>query len=105
MLRTQKDCDEFAKKIVLNGTNTKVRDMKWAILYSCIMGYRAGRWDIPALSGNTTVDEKCEWINKHNTSKKVFKPTDWKNSRRPERQANMLPVHLIQNKLNELISG
>jgi hypothetical protein len=51
-----------------------------------------------------TVAEKCEWLNQHNTSKKVFKPTDWKNARRPERLANMLPREYLKEKLDELTS-
>ena len=78
-----------------------VKDLDWAILMSIIMGYRAGKWDIPALN-NLTVSEKCEWINKFNTSSKKFKETDWKNARRPERQVNMLPDSFLISKLDEM---
>jgi hypothetical protein len=67
------------------------------------MGYRSGLWDIPALN-DKTVDEKCEWINAHNTSSHKFKLSDWKNARRPDRQANMLPREKIQDKLDELMN-
>lgn len=66
------------------------------------MGYRANKWDIPALNG-FTVEEKCDWINQHNDSKRKFKPSDWKNARRPERQVNMLPYDMIKDKLNDFI--
>ena len=68
------------------------------------MGYRAGRWDIPGLK-DKTVEEKCTWINTHNTSSKMFKPSDWKNARRPERQANMLAQELLTEKLSELMNA
>lgn len=101
-LRTEADWGIFWMKLDMNAAGNKVRDMEWSILNSCIMGYRAGHWDIPAIA-EKTVEEKCAWINKHNTSKKRFKPSDWKNCRRPDRQANMLPLEMIQDKLNELI--
>ncbi len=119
VLRTKSDWDLFWLKIDLRATGAQPRDMEWSILNSCIMGYRSGRWDIPYLSqkietiddkGNVSikeahsVEEKCAWINSHNTSGRVFKPPDWKNARRPERQVNMLPYELIENKLKELIN-
>ena len=78
-------------------------DLDWSILFSCVMGFRAGRWSIPKLESGT-VEEKCSWLNTHNTSKKTFKASDWKNARRPERQVNMLPEYMIREKLEELIN-
>ena len=40
-----------------------MKDLEWSILLSAVMGYRAGKWDIPALEGKT-VPEKCAWLNK-----------------------------------------
>ena len=91
-------------KLDLNATGAQPRNMEWAILNSCIMGYRSGRWDIPGLNGKT-VEEKCEWINAHNSSDRKFKLSDWKNARRPERQANMLPREMIESKLEELMNA
>ena len=104
VLRTEADWEVFWQKVDLNATGAQPRDLDWAILNSCIMGYRAGRWVIPGLEGKT-VEEKCEWINRYNRSKKKFKPSDWKNARRPERQVNMLPLELIRDKLEELKGG
>ena len=102
VLRTEADWDVFWLKLSLNATGTQIHiDEDWSILMSCIMGYRAERWDIPGLNGKS-VEEKCDWINAHNTSKKKFKPSDWKNCRRPERQVNMMPFELIKDKLSEL---
>lgn len=104
VLKTEADWDIYRSKLEFNVTSKHITDMDWSILVSCIMGYRAGRWDIPALNSGS-VEEKCAWINKHNTSKKrIYKPSDWKNARKPERQVNMLPVSMIQDKLDELIS-
>lgn len=103
VLRTESDWDLFWLKLDLNATGAQPRDIDWAILNSCIMGYRSGRWDIPGLN-DKSVKEKCDWINTHNTSGKLFKPSDWKNARRPERQANMLPREIIESKLLELIN-
>ena len=105
VLRTEAHWNIFWRKLELNAAGNKVRDMDWAILNSCIMGYRAGRWSIPALDRIDNVEEKCFWINEHNTSRKQFRHSDWKNSRRPERQVNMLPYSMIEDKLNELVSS
>lgn len=104
VLRTESDWELFWLKLELNATGAQPRNMEWAILNSCIMGYRSGRWDIPGLN-DKTVEEKCEWINTHNTSDRKFKTSDWKNARRPERQANMLPREMIKNKLEELMNA
>lgn len=103
-LRTEADWNIFFLKIDLNATGTQIHtDIEWSILLSCVMGFRAGRWSIPRLEIGT-VEEKCAWLNTHNNSKKVFKVSDWKNARRPERQVNMLPISMIKEKLDELIN-
>lgn len=104
VLRTESDWEIFWLKLDLNATGAHPRNMEWAILNSCVMGHRAGRWDIPGLN-DKTVEQKCEWINAHNSSNKKFRPSDWKNARRPERQANMLPHEIIENKLKELMNA
>ena len=104
VLRTESDWERFWLKIRTNATGAQPKDLEWSILNSCIMGYRCGRWDIPGLN-NKTVKEKCAWINSHNTSSKKFKISDWKNARRPERQANMLPYEMIEERLKELIAA
>ena len=101
VLKTEADWNIFFEKIDFGTTKAQPRDLEWSILNSCIMGYRKGCWDIPGLTGKT-VSEKCDWINTHNTSGKKFTVSDWKNARRPERQANMLPYEMIEEKLNEL---
>lgn len=100
-LRTEEEWKLFFTKVDTDGCNCIVKDLDWSILASVIMGYRAGKWDIPALEGKT-VAEKCDWINQHNGSTRKFKESDWKNARRPERQASMLPEEFLKDKLLEL---
>lgn len=102
VLRTVDDWKLFWDKVDLDAGGQRVRDMEWAILNSCIMGHRCHRWIIPKLD-ELTGQARCDWINKHNTSSKQFKPNDWKNAGRPARQVNMLPDMLLQEKLDELM--
>ena len=104
VLRTKEEWDVFWLKLDLKDSNSQPRDVDWSILNSCIMGHRCNRWNIPGLN-DKTVEEKCEWINTHNTSTKKFKLSDWKNARRPERQANALPYEMIEEKLIELLNA
>ena len=102
-LKTMDDWNIFWFKTDAKSTNIKVRDIDWAILNSCIMGHRAGFWNIPKLD-QLQGAERDEWINSHNSSTKKWKPNDWKNAGRNSRQANMLPREMLEEKLQELIS-
>ena len=104
VLRTMKDWKRFFFKVDSEGYGAKARDLDWSILNSAVMGHRAGFWQIPGLLVGT-VQNKCDFINRHNKSSKQFKQNDWKNARRPERQATMLPQSMIQEKLDELRSA
>lgn len=108
VLRTESDWELFWLKLDLNATGAQPRNMEWAILNSCIMLHRRKMLEgvvlIPMLEIGS-VEEKCSWINAHNSSDHKFKPSDWKNARRPERQANMLPREMIESKLEELINA
>lgn len=101
VLRTVSDWDIFWQKVDYSTSGCKIKDKDWAILFSCVMGYRAKRWDFPALEGKTT-SEKIDWFNAHNDSKTKLNMSSWKNARRPERQVNMLPVEVLKEKLSEL---
>ncbi len=97
-IRTASDWNRFFDKIAIKMSgkeNLKPRDMEFAKLFSVIMGYRSGKLSIPALDDILSVEDKCVWINRFNKSGKAFKPSDWKNARRPERQSNMLPLVLL----------
>lgn len=100
-LRTTGEWKEFFTKVDTDGCSGIVKDLDWSVLVSIVMGYRAGKWEIPSLDGKT-VAEKCSWINQHNSSTRKFKESDWKNARRPERQASMLPAEFLKDKLLEL---
>ena len=108
-LRTMEDWKYFWAKIDLKDNNAKPRDLEWAILMSCIMGYRAGRFDIPALSAKyksgvsiLAPSDRFVWINQHNTSDKQFTTDDWTNCGRKERWNSILPDELIHDKLKEM---
>lgn len=113
-LRTEVEWSEFFRKVDLNACGNRTKDHNWAVLKSCIMGFRIGKWDIPMLSatktdenGRTapllTVQEKCDWINKHNQTDHQYKINDWKDARKPARIVNMLPDELLKDKLVELM--
>lgn len=94
VLRTQNQWDLFWAKLSAGATGKQIRlkdGIEWAKLLSCVMGARRGLWVIDELNDpNTTVQDKCDWLNSLNLSPKQFKTSDWKNARRPERQVNML---------------
>ena len=102
-LRTISDWDAFWLKSDTKTSKTKVRDMAWAVLNSCIIGHRAGFWTIPKLN-ELSGAERDAWINSHNNSSKVWKANDWKNAGRNTRQVNMLQRELIKDKLQELMN-
>lgn len=84
-LRTMTDWELFWFKTDARSTNAKVRNTDWAILNSCIMGHRAGFWTIPKLN-ELSGQPRCDWINSHNHSSKIFTQTDWKNAGRTDRR-------------------
>ena len=103
-LRTMADWNLFWFKTDARSTKAKPRNLEWSILFSCIIGHRAGFWTIPRLN-ELSGEGRCEWINRHNDSGKKFKPNDWKNAGRNARQANMLPRDMLEEKLLELINA
>ncbi|MBR5185670.1 MAG: hypothetical protein IKW19_05165, partial [Akkermansia sp.] len=95
-LRTAKDWEAFFKKLSYHGTSAKPRDLEFSKLMSVIMGYRNKMIAIPYLDNpGLTVEEKCAWINRFNSSEKTFTASDWKNARRPDRVSSMLPQELL----------
>lgn len=103
VLRTELHWEVFWMKLKYNSIGRQIRDLKWAKLNSCVMGHRRGFWTIPFLADEEkTVQEKCDWLNSFNLCEKKFKKSDWKNSRRPERTANILPKEDILDYLDIL---
>lgn len=103
-IRTKSDWDRFFLKLNdrSNGYKRVTKDMEWAKLFSVIQGYRTGLWDIPEITAAESLADKLAVINKYNHSNKAFNENAWKNSRKPERASQMLPVELIQDLLQEL---
>ena len=104
VLRTVSDWELFFFKIAADGSGAKPRDMDWARLNTCVMGHIAKHWVIPGLDVGSRQD-KCDFINRHNASKKKFTIEDWKAAHKPKRQSTMLPDAMVQELLNELISA
>lgn len=107
VLRTVEDWYAFRDKLCKpkccdKGGGKKIRDMSRSILLSCIMGYRAGLYRIPPLDDRKRVKDKIDYINQHSLSEKPFQESDWKNCRKPERQALMLPDDMVAVQLRKL---
>ena len=102
VLRTMNDWSVFWLKLDLNSCGAKPRNFDFSILMSIVMGYRSGKFIIPKLDECSSVSEKIEYINKHNSSGKKFTLNNWKDARKPSRQSNMLPDEFLQEKLDEL---
>ena len=93
VLRTMDDWKLFWDKVDCNATGKRILKnggLEWAKLVSCVMGYRMGVYDIPEMDKRATVQDKLDWLNSLKLCKREFKLNDWKNARKPERQANML---------------
>lgn len=105
VIRTEADWNIFFTKVELRDRGIRVQvtaDFEWRRLYSCIAGYRLGLWVIPELESDMSVGEKCNWINGFNKSEKQFKPSDWKNCRKPERASKVLPRDMISDLLQQM---
>lgn len=92
VLLNESDWELFWFKIDNKNVGKQVRKqdgVEWSKLTSCVMGHRKGLWTIDCLNVGT-VQEKCDWLNSLELTPKNFKPSDWKNARRAERQVNML---------------
>ena len=67
------------------------------------MGYRSGKFHIQNLDDCKTVQDKLDYINRHNDSKRKFNLNNWKDARKPARQSNMLPDEFLLDKLEEML--
>lgn len=101
VLRTSAHWDLFFAKVSeIKVTQRHIKDLEWSKLFTCIMGYRLGLWDISYLNTEgLSVADKLSWINSFNKSKKQFTETDWKNCRRQNRQSQMLEYTFIKDML------
>jgi hypothetical protein len=116
VLRSYEDWIMFFDKISgkLNGRHRVVRDMDWSILFSAVMAYRL-KVPLDGLNGDCaaiayldsseySVEEKVAWINGFNHSKKKFTVNTWKDCRKSNRAAQMLPEVLYIDLLKDMIS-
>lgn len=104
-LRTVGDWELFFFKVrnAASGVQRHVSDLDWSRLFTCVMGHRLGVWCIPTLDDDSlSVEQKCDWVNQFNTSKKPFTPTSWKNARKQNRQSQMLPRDEVEDLLIDM---
>ena len=101
-LRTADNWKMFWFKTDTKSCGMKTRNMDWDMLKSCVVGHRAGFWNIPKLN-ELEGSDRIDWINSFNNSNKTFTANDWKNSGRTKRQANILPKEMLQDKLDEMM--
>ena len=101
-LRTEKDWLIFFAKAerTEKGGVRQLVDLDWSILFTCIMGYRLGLWDIPYLNSvGLSVKDKVSWVNQFNKSKKQFTENTWKDCRKQNRASQMLDRKLCEDTL------
>lgn len=75
-LRTQSEWENFFLKVDMNACGMIVKDLDWSVIMSIVMGYRCGKFIIPDLDRCETVQDKIDWINTYNDSKRKFKISD-----------------------------
>lgn len=86
-----------------NPVRRHVGDYAWSQLMTCVMGHRLGLWSIPELDrDDTTVAQKCAWVQTFNRSRRRFTESAWKNARRQNRQDQMLPRAEVEVMLRDM---
>ena len=114
VLATMADWDKYFAKLNQSCCNTcvQIKDLEWARLMSCIRAYRMSvplsalgdqPVQLPVLDTYTR-EEKFDWINKHNRSKKEFGLNNWKDCGRQSRLTQILPESEFIDLLNEMIA-
>lgn len=116
VLATEEDWDIFFAKVSgkKTGNVQHIKDVEWSKLFSCVMAYRLGvpiqayggtAVRIPYLdSPDHTVQEKVDWINQFNTSRKKFNVNSWKDCRKQSRASQMLPESIFIDKLDQMVN-
>ena len=107
-LRTVAEWEQFfdAVEMRANGRSrlpsTGIYD--WSVLCACIIGYRAGLWDIPYLdTPGLTVAEKCAWINSFNgDGEHTYSKKHWDKASEKAVQAKCLPQAVVHPLLLKL---
>ena len=109
-LRTVDDWKYFFKLIDAheNGSSRIIPkssdDLNFKILKDCISGFKAGKWDIPALSNKSLkVADKVEWIQSFNSSAKhTFTKKIWEKCSERKNQDNLLAFEILKPTLIKL---
>ena len=109
-LRTVDDWKYFFKLIDAheNGSSRIIPkssdDLNFKILKDCISGFKAGKWDIPALSNKSLkVADKVEWIQSFNSSAKhTFTKKIWEKCSERKNQDNLLAFEILKPTLLKL---
>lgn len=109
-LRTVDDWKYFFKLIDAheNGNSRIIPkssdDLNFKILKDCISGFKAGKWDIPALSNKSLkVADKVEWIQSFNSSAKhTFTKKIWEKCSERKNQDNLLAFEILKPTLIKL---
>jgi hypothetical protein len=104
-LLTEQERETFFEKLQYYQTGAKPRNLEFNKIKSIVTGVRVGMWDVPYLSSTkVSIGEKVAFINQFIAEMgidcKLFKESDWKNARRPERVTTILPKEY----LSELIA-
>lgn len=80
--------------------NTAVYSREWYKLFTCILGYRLGDWDIPHLrTKRLSNKQRAEWINLFNNSEKRFTVNTWKECGRERNRSKTLPEAEVKDLL------
>ena len=83
---------ELRKQGIIGVMTTVEHDRK--ILRSCVLGYRAEKWDIPYLANKKiSLDDKIQWINSFNSAPDhPFTKGEWKKAGEKSRQKNIMKI-------------
>ena len=111
VLATCEDWRLFFDKVIAkkDGVRRNITDLDWSIIFSCIMAYRLGtpldflggdKADIPCLDDSSpwSREQKCDWINQFNKSKKKkFTVNTWKDCRKSDRISQMVSEDIFKD--------
>ena len=107
-LRTVEEWNRFFETVELRkqgitGVMTTVEHDR-QILRSCILGYRAGMWDIPYLSNKKiSLNDKIQWINSFNSSTNhPYTKNEWKKAGEKSRQKNIMSYEEVKPLLSRM---
>lgn len=104
-LRTLADWEPFWVKVSKRSDGimrVHLNDLDWSRIFTIVMGYRLGYWDIPHLRSLETVKDKVAWIQLFNKSDRAFSVNTWKNCGRKNRSSQMIHKYYVEDLLTEM---